>query len=167
MTFVSLFLIMPIILLITFCFILLFFAIIIYLIIGYIFESIALTKISKDFGYKHTFTAFIPFYNKYILGNIAGNKLLGGLLGLINLYSFCQYVYCYFCCSVDDILYYILLFIGILIGFIIDIILTEKVFRKLTDKYIILTIFSVISFGILRPIFLFAIRNKKIIDDAL
>ena len=134
MAFISLFIIMPIILFITFFFVISFFAIIAYFIISYIFESISLKKISENLDYKHTVTAFIPFYNKYILGNISGNKLLGGLLGFINLYSFSQYLYCYFYCSMDDVLYFILLFVSVLIGFIIDIVLTEKIFRKLTNK---------------------------------
>ena len=49
----------------------------------------------------------------------------------------------------------------IFVGFILDIIVSHKIYMKVTKKYgDILTVLNVVSFGILRPIILFVIRNK-------
>lgn len=37
----------------------------------YVFESFGLMKLNKNLGYKHSWTAWIPIYNKYLLGKIA------------------------------------------------------------------------------------------------
>lgn len=47
-------------------FIAMFLAIIIYVIMTYIFESISIMCISKNLQYKATFTAWIPFYNFFL-----------------------------------------------------------------------------------------------------
>lgn len=49
--------------------------------INYIFESISVMCMSKSLGYKNNITSWIPFYNKYILGKISGNKIMGGISG--------------------------------------------------------------------------------------
>ena len=38
----------------------------------YVFESIAIMEMSKNLEYKAVGTAWIPFYNKYLLGKIVG-----------------------------------------------------------------------------------------------
>lgn len=51
--------------------------------------------------------------------------------------------------------------ICIFVGFILDIVVSHKIYINVTPKYgDILTVLSVLTFGILRPIFLFIIRNK-------
>ena len=50
---------------------------IIYFAVSYVFESIAAMGMCKNLYYKHSGTAWIPFYNKYLFGKIAGNKALG------------------------------------------------------------------------------------------
>ena len=58
---------------------------IIYFAVSYVFESIAAMGMCKNLYYKHSGTAWIPFYNKYLLGKIAGNKALGIIEGVLNL----------------------------------------------------------------------------------
>ena len=45
---------------------------IIYFAVSYVFESIAAMGMCKNLYYKHSGIAWIPFYNKYLLGKIAG-----------------------------------------------------------------------------------------------
>lgn len=58
---------------------------VIYYAVSYIFESIAAMSMCKNLYYKHSATAWIPFYNKYLLGKIAGNRALGMIEGVLNL----------------------------------------------------------------------------------
>lgn len=137
------------------CFIL----IAIYMVISYIFESIALMNISKNLNYKAPMTSYIPIYNKYILGKVANNKTLGIILMIDNIIMLTISVILYFYCN---LWIFLVLLICVLISFILNIILSNKIFRDVLKKYsVICTIFSVLSLGFLRPIFLFAISYKK------
>ena len=120
-------------------FITIFVAIILYTIISYTFEGISIMYMSKNMGYKNTFTAWIPFYNKYLLGSIAGNKIMGILSGVLSFVSICLGIYFYIHKELEIVLYI-----------------------SHTNKYgDILTIFNILSFGLLRPIFLFIVRNGE------
>lgn len=143
-----------------FTFIAIFLAIIFYVIVTYIFESISIMGMSKNLEYRATFTAWIPFYNKYLLSKIAGSKKLGVILTLFNIGTVGTGLYCYFQTEFNYIIF-IMFLVCIFVGFILDIIVSHKIYMKGTKKYgDILTVLNVVSFGILRPIFLFVIRNK-------
>lgn len=143
-----------------FTFIAIFLAIIFYVIVTYIFESISIMGMSKNLEYRATFTAWIPFYNKYLLSKIAGSKKLGVILALFNIGTVGTGLYCYFQTEFNYIVF-IMFLVCIFVGFILDIIVSHKIYMKGTKKYgDILTVLNVVSFGILRPIFLFVIRNK-------
>lgn len=138
-----------------------FLVIIIYIVITYVFESIALKRMMSNLQYKNSFTAWIPFYNKFLLGKIAGNKKLGIILAIVDLITACSGIYCY-----NQNTYivqgFIVFLICILISFILNTILSDKIYKKAINKYSdILTIFSVLSLGSLRPIFLFLVRNRE------
>ena len=49
----------------------------------YVFESFGLMKLNKNLGYKHSWTAWIPIYNKYLLGKIAVKPWAGVTLSLL------------------------------------------------------------------------------------
>ena len=116
---------------------------------------------SKNMGYKNTFTAWIPFYNKYLLGSIAGNKIMGILSGVLSFVSICLGIYFYIHKELEIVLF-IILIISLIITFILDTIISHKIYISHTNKYgDILTIFNILSFGLLRPIFLFIVRNKS------
>ena len=137
-----------------------FLIIVIYIIISYIFESIALMNMSKNLNYKAPVTSYIPIYNKYILGKVANNKALGIILMIDNIIIIALALATYF--NYNPWIFLVLL-ACILISFILNIILSDKIFRDVLKKYsVICTIFSVLTLGFLRPIFLFAISYKKI-----
>lgn len=143
-----------------FIFIAIFLAIIIYAMITYIFESISIMSMIKNLQYQETYIAWIPFYNKYLLGEIAGSKKLGIILALFNIVAVCMGLFCY--CQIEfNYIAFIMFLICIVVVFILDIVISHKIYIKTVPKYgDILTVLSVLTFGILRPIFLFLVRNK-------
>ena len=143
-----------------FIFVTIFLATILYAVMTYIFESISIMCICKNLQYKAPFTAWIPFYNKYLLGKISGNKILGVILAITNIATFFMGIYCYSLSTFSPISFGVFL-VCMLLGFILDIVISHKIYKNVTNKYAdILTILSVLSLGILRPIILFVIRNK-------
>ncbi len=135
--------------------------IIFYVLVSYIFESISIVSMSKRLKYKNAYTGWIPFYNKYILGKIGNSKPLGITLVITTLISTITIIL-FFVFKEPQSILIIFFLLSVLITFIIDIILSHKIFNKYSSKYKdIMTILSVLSLGFLRPIFLFIIRNKK------
>lgn len=142
-------------------FITIFVAIILYTIISYTFEGISIMCMSKNMGYKNTFTAWIPFYNKYLLGKIAGNKIMGGISGILSFIAICLGTRLYINKKLEIVLF-IILVISLIITFILDTMIAHRIYKSRANKYEdILTVFNILSLGLLRPIFLFIIRNKK------
>ena len=154
----SVIVLMNILLFLYILFITIFVAIILYIVISYTFEGISIMCMSKNMGYKNTFTAWIPFYNKYLL---AGNKIMGIISGILSFVSICLGIYFYIHKELEIVLF-IILIISLIITFILDTIISHKIYISHTNKYgDILTIFNILSFGLLRPIFLFMVRNKS------
>lgn len=132
-----------------------------YTLISYIFESISIVSMSKNQKYKNANTGWIPFYNKYILSKIGNSKPLVITLFITTLISTITIIL-FFVFKEPQSILIIFFLLSVLITFIIDIILSHKIFNKYSSKYKdIMTILSVLSLGFLRPIFLFIIRNKK------
>lgn len=62
-----------------------------------------------------------------------------------------------------EVALFIVLIISLIVTFILDTIISHKIYKARANKYgDILTIFNILSFGLLRPIFLFILRNKSI-----
>ena len=142
-------------------FIAIFVAVILYIIMSYTFQGISIMCMCKNMEYKNTFTAWVPFYNKYLLGSIAGNKIMGIISGTLSFVSICLGIYFYIHKELEIVLF-IILIISLIITFILDTIISHKIYISHTNKYgDILTIFNILSFGLLRPIFLFMVRNKS------
>lgn len=142
-----------------FTFIAIFLAIIVYVVITYIFESITVMSISKNLQYKAPFTAWLPFYNKYLLCKIANSKVIGIILPILNILTMGIGIYCYVQSEFNPIIFMIFL-ICVLLGFILDIVISHKIYVNAINKYgDVLTVFSVLTLGFLRPVFLFIIRN--------
>lgn len=143
-----------------FVFIAIFATIVIFAVINYIFESISISCIGNKMNCSFKFISWIPFYNKFLLGKIGGNKIIGGILGILNLFIVLFGIYFF----VNTTTNYIIVFIFILcllLSFILDTILSYKIYSKAVNKYSsLLTVLNVLSLGVLRPIILFIIRNK-------
>lgn len=131
----------------------------IYTVVSYAFESIFIMARRKKSGYRCSFTAWIPFYNKYLLGKIAGSSTLGAVTGVLALVSVGLSTYLYIHREPELVPFMILALI-LLVVFILNTIIAHRVYAKSAGKYSdALTILSVLSLGLLRPVFLFALRN--------
>ena len=142
-------------------FIAIFLVVLIYLLITYFFESIAITKMCNNLKGKYSFMAWFPFYNKYLIGKIANSKVEGALLGILNFFIVIMFIYFLL---IENFSHWLLLvfFILIFVSFILNILISHKIFKKAIVKYSdLFTVLSVLSLGLLRPIFLFFIRNNK------
>lgn len=138
----------------------------VYQVMVYFFESISIMCMCKNLKYNAPITAWIPFYNKYLLGKISGSKSLGIILASLNFLMVGSLILSY-SKNLNSGVFSIIFLICALVGFLFDIIVAHKIYDKAEIKYgDLLTVFSVLTVGILRPIFLFMIRNKVNIRDA-
>lgn len=155
---ISVILLMGILSAIFYIFLAIFLLIVIYQIMTYVFESIAIMEMSKNLEYKAVGTAWMPFYNKYLLGKIAGHKILGSMVAALNAV---MAVTCFWSYMQGNMILFGIFLICVLISFVLDVIIAHKIYTKAIGKYgDIFTVFSVLTLGFLRPIFLFAIRSK-------
>ena len=135
--------------------------IILYIVISYTMTSITVMSMRKKLKYKNNFISFIPVFNKYLLGNLVNEKLLGALSSILTflLMGFGTYLYI---CKNFKTLPFTVFIILLIITFIIDTVITYKMYDRCDSKYKdIVTIFNCLSLGILRPIFIFLVRNKN------
>ena len=137
-------------------------ALIIYFAVSYVFESIAAMSMCKNLYYKHSATAWIPFYNKYLLGKIAGNKALGIIEGVLNL-TIATVAVLFFAFELEiGTIGIISLLACMIASFVIDVIIADKIFKNLNIKYKdVLTVVNVLTCGLSRPIILFIVRNNN------
>lgn len=129
-----------------------------YMLISYTFESIAVMRMGKS----RKFAAWIPFYNKYLLGKIAGNKVLGALSSVLTLAQIALSLYFYIFQKFEPVLFVVLLLCCI-VNFIFNAVMAHKIFADRTSKCAdVLTVVNIITLGLLQSVFIFALRNKKV-----
>ena len=125
----------------------------------YVFESFGLMKINKNLGLKYNWAAWIPIYNKFLLGKIAVKPLAGIILSILWLIKTILCIFTYFFITT----YYLVILTVciVIITFIIEMIIVSKLYEKYSKKNEVLTVLSIVTLGLLEPIFIFALRNKK------
>lgn len=129
----------------------------------YIFGSIGLMAIAKKLNITGGWMAWLPIFNFYLLGKVAFNKGAGWFLAISGLLSGNYNL------TVNDeqvasspilpaplnsflsLAFVVFLFTSL-----------YKVYNKFSDKAGIMTVTSVLTFGLLSPIYLFAIRNNDV-----
>lgn len=132
--------------------------------ISYIFNSIGLYEIAKREDEKPYILAWIPCINKYLLGKIAFKSDTHALI--LTFLSLGTTLFSLFMIFMYGELYAILTLL--LISFILSVITTiysyiarYKIYSRYSKSTILMTIFDVITCGILGPVFLFAIRDNE------
>lgn len=131
-----------------------------YIMASYVLEGFSIACMRKKAGDAHTFPAWIPFYSKYLLGRLADRRVMGAVSALLTLLSVCLCVYFYVCRELNT-LWFILLLMALLAVFILDTLIAHRIYKSRAGKYgDVLTVFTVLSLGLLRPVFLFAVRNR-------
>ena len=135
----------------------------------YVFESLGLMQLAKRNNIKNSWIAFIPVANVYLYGKLAfeDNVKTGVLLGfkvlstfsiVANFLKIMNTVNSYTTFThVNDTMLSIFSFSYVVYLFYA----TYQIFKKYSDKAILLLIFSILSCGLLVPIFIFAIRNNE------
>ncbi len=145
--------------------------------IFFVLKNLPVMKIAKRMGIKHRWLLLVPIADSYIFGKVAfkGNVMPFSFLGLniisslISIVSQCFFlshffnaydlpaslVYLGFNANIFRSLYTILKYDG-----------AYQIYKKLSDKAVMMTVFTVLTFGLLEPIFLFAIRNNEFKNEA-
>ena len=86
---------------------------------------------------------------------------MGGISGILSFIAICLGTRLYINKKLEIVLF-IILVISLIITFILDTMIAHRIYKSRANKYEdILTVFNILSLGLLRPIFLFIIRNKK------
>lgn len=135
-------------------------------IFDYFMESFALYRLCKNNNYKLPILAWIPFYNRVILGEFSDKKKMGYItfiLKLIHLLLFIVLIY-----FINDIPEAYRNIINNLVGVIslityfLNVIMVHFIMKKSIPKAAdILTVLNVFTFGISKAIVLFILRNNK------
>lgn len=129
----------------------------------YILGSIGLMGIAKKLNITGGWMAWIPIFSFYLLGKIAYNKGAGWFLAISGLLSGNYNM------TINDeqvasspilpaplntfvsLAFVVFLFTSL-----------HKVYDRMSDKAVIMTVTTVLTFGLLSPIYLFAIRNNEV-----
>ncbi|MDO5812910.1 MAG: hypothetical protein Q4Q31_07430 [Bacillota bacterium] len=139
-----------------------FYLFVIFISIFYFFENY-LFECAYLYKKEHSLTAWIPYYNKYLLGKQAGKEKEGIFLMIIEILgTICFYLSLNVQLGSLDTVIFILWLICLLISFSMNIYLLHKIIKQVYFKYADwITIFNVLTLGFFRGISLFLIRNKS------
>ena len=141
-------------------FIAVFFVAVLYLIITYVFEALAVMGMKESRGDRASALAWIPIYNKYLLGEIAGKKVLGVFSGILTLVMIGTGTYCYRTLTMDSLIFGTFL-VSAFLGFILELVIAYGFYKNVVPKWKdVLLLLSILSGGLLRPVILFGLRKK-------
>lgn len=130
----------------------------IYMIVSYVFESIAVMRFRKNLNLKNNAISFIPFYNRYLLGKVTDNKILGAVLALVSILKTITFVLWFF---IGKSFAFELFIILLIVGFVLNVIVASNLYKMYSKYNVVFTILTIITLGVLRPVFLFALRDSK------
>ncbi len=131
-------------------------------IILYIFETLAVIRLVRRNGFRFRYLAWIPAFNIYFVCKLAFN----GVVGLIAFVA--SILTSTFSITISGKLYTtegllpqnIVSIIQLILSIIL-IVSVIRIYKIYSNKWLILTILTILSLGLLSPIFLFAIRNNQ------
>jgi len=137
-----------------------FFAVIIAL---YVFYAYGLMKIAKKNDVRGSWMAWIPIFNFYLMGKMAFNKGIGWCMVILSLLGGTGEV------TIND---QVIASGSILsapynswasMAFLILLLISlYRIYEKMSEKAVVMIIMTILSLGLLTPIFLFAIRNNEV-----
>lgn len=123
-------------------------------VVGYLFEGFLVSSLLDTKYYR----GWIPFYNKYLLGNITGDHVLG-IISSICAFPVLIIGYVLFVMDELNYLLFVVFLVILIIGFIVDHIIAYHFLSKRCKYASWLIVLSVFSCGFLRPIILFITKN--------
>ena len=112
---------------------------------------------------EHSLIAWLPYYNKYLIGKQVNKEKEGIFLMVIEILgTLCFYLSLNVQLGSFDTIIFILFIVCCLISFSMNIYLLHKIMKQTVLKYADwITIFNVLTLGFFRGISLFLIRNKS------
>lgn len=136
------------------------FGVILYLLYSYLLESVFCMRYGKTAGMKYPATAWVPIWGQYLLGKAAGMNRLGAALAMDHLLVLVLYIICMF--TYHDAAYGALLLFAAA-GFVLKAVICHRIYKvAVPNHYKLLSILSVLSLGLLRPVFLAFINIHKL-----
>ena len=123
-------------------------------VVGYLFEGFLVSSLLDT----KTYCGWIPFYNKYLLGNITGEHVLG-IISSICALPVLIIGYVLFVMDELNYLLFVVFLVILIIGFIVDHIIAYHFLYKRCKYASWLIVLSVITCGVLRPIILFVTKD--------
>ena len=136
-------------------------------IVLYVLGGIGLMRIADKQNIKGVWMAWIPFFNLRLIGKLAvENKFAQWLLLVLALLGaeFTSSVIVNGVTTTKNVIALpspireIFVFSALIVG----IVYLYKIYNKLSDKAVIMIVFTILTCGLLAPIFLFAIRNNEV-----
>ncbi len=132
------------------------------ILLGYIFCAIGLIKMSKKLNEKGSWMAWFPIFNSYLLGKIAWTKCLGWTMLILTILTSGISLVVNNIIILSITLSNNLLIILCVILSLLTLASLFKLYKLFSKKYIALIIFTILSCGLLSPIFIFAIRKNEL-----
>lgn len=123
-------------------------------VVGYLFEGFLVSSLLDTKHYR----GWIPFYNKYLLGNITGDHVLG-IISSICAFPVLIIGYVLFVMDELNYLLFVVFLVILIIGFIVDHIIAYHFLSQRCKYASWLVVLSVFSCGFLRPIILFVTKD--------
>lgn len=123
-------------------------------VVGYLFEGFLVSSLLDSKAYR----GWIPFYNKYLLGNMTGNHILG-IISSICALPVLIIGYVLFAMNELNYCLFVVFLIILIIGFIVDHIIAYHFLSQRCRYASWLIVLSVITCGFLRPIILFIAKD--------
>jgi len=123
-------------------------------VVGYLFEGFLVSSLLDTKNYR----GWIPFYNKYLLGNITGDHVLG-IISSICAFPVLIIGYVLFVMDELNYLLFVVFLVILIIGFIVDHIIAYHFLSQRCKYASWLVVLSVFSCGFLRPIILFVTKD--------
>lgn len=143
-------------------------------IMNYVFTGFGLMKMGETMGEKAPWLSWIPYASQYMLGKLGINNTAGILLVISNGISSLLGIILGILMTLteefanSEIVYIPLIIFGIIVAIyciavsVLMYIAYHKLYKKFSDKAVIMTVFTVLTGTAIAPIFIFAIRNNKL-----
>lgn len=125
----------------------------------YIFQSFGLLNLARKEQYQYPYMAWVPGLSHYLIGKFCCNNKKAIL------YTVCTIIKLVLTISMvmisNCILFYTWL-IFIIIYFVIDMLVMNQFYKRVYKQPQLFTIFTIITFGLLKPIFIYTSKIKKV-----
>ncbi len=125
----------------------------------YIFQSFGLLNLARKEQYQYPYMAWVPGLSHYLIGKFCCNNKKAIL------YTVCTIIKLVLTISMvmisNRILFYTWL-IFIIIYFVIDMLVMNQFYKRVYKQPQLFTIFTIITFGLLKPIFIYTSKIKKV-----